>query len=180
MSQLTRKDFDRSLLPDVAAFDCGDVEGPWCAEVSDWIKKPDGALLAIVRYKTKVWLYYLPDGRLVGYGSLGTAKWEWPGIDSPKLKVFHIPFFRVAREFRGQPAGDDQVRHARQIMDDLIGEARRWHATGIEPVVTLYVDERNGAALRFYRKCGFRDFHEKKLASDTTAGKFNLGMVFPF
>ncbi len=180
MSKLARKDFHSTLLPDVADFDCGDAEGAWCVEVSEWIRDPDGALLSMARRKTKVWLYCLPDGRLVGYGSLGTSKWEWPEFGSPLSTLFHIPFFGVAQHFRGKPDGEGEVRYSRQIMEDLIAEARAWPAGRlVTPVVTLYVDERNESAMKFYRKCGFRDFREKRLPSDTTPGKFNLGMVLP-
>ena len=179
MHALTKKEFSRLLSPDVAAFDCGDVDGVWCSEVSAWIRDLDLPFKAMSRYKTKVWLYYHPDGRLIGYGTLGTTNWEWPGLDRPKKKMFHIPFLGVAREFRGKPEVDGAVRYARQVIDDLIEEARRWPMDGVEPLVSLFVDERNEAAMKFYRKVGFRDYHEKKVPTDTTAGKYHLGMILP-
>jgi ribosomal protein S18 acetylase RimI-like enzyme len=175
---LTKVSFDKSRLPDVSTFECGDVGEPWCDDVSNWIKSDEGVLVDMARFKTKVWLYHNAEGQLVGYGSLGISKWEWPDMASPRTKVHHIPYFGVDKAFHGLPAGPPEGRYGAVIIRDLIEEARARHAPDITPIITLFVDERNHPAIKFYRRNEFRDYSEKRLESDVTPGIFNLGMIF--
>ena len=130
----------------------------------------------MARFKTRVWLYYNAAGQMVGYGSLGITKWEWPDMASQRTKVHHIPYLGVGRAFRGLPPGDPEGRYSTFIIRDLIAEARACPTPDVARILTLFVDERN-PALSFYRRIGFRDYHEKRLPS-MTPGYCNLGMVY--
>jgi ribosomal protein S18 acetylase RimI-like enzyme len=176
---LTKVSFDKSRLPDVRAFECGDVGEPWCDDVSKWIKSDEGVLVDMIRFKTKVWLYHDSGGQLVGYGSLGISKWEWPNMASPRTKVHHIPYLGVDKAYHGLPEGPPEGRYSVHIIRDLIEEARSRQAPEIAPLISLFVDERNLPAIKFYRRNGFRDYFEKRLESDMTPGVFNVGMIYP-
>lgn len=122
-------------LPAVQAFDCGTE--PWELEVSDWIKgKPNGVLDDLKRTGgCEVWLYGTPQDGLIGFASLSEPSWGYPAKHDPKPNL--IPMLGIQKRYWGEPAGPKEDRYARQIMDDVIAEAR----THIEraPVLVLYV-----------------------------------------
>jgi hypothetical protein len=73
---LQEEEFSASLasLPEVQAFYCGTL--PFEKAVAKWIKSPAdkySALKSMSERGTKVWLYWHPEGQLVGYGSLGVT-----------------------------------------------------------------------------------------------------------
>jgi len=49
--------------------------------MSEWIKAPPTAQFGNSKYETSIWLYYHPDGRIVGFGSLGLTRWTAPYPD---------------------------------------------------------------------------------------------------
>jgi len=109
----------------VASFDCGDE--PWAREMNDWItdRSSDGVGRAIMEMQAEVWLYANENGILVGFGSLGSTRWRYPGPHDPRFRISIIPALAIRREFQGQPR--DVPRHQRYahlLVSDLIVEAR--------------------------------------------------------
>jgi ribosomal protein S18 acetylase RimI-like enzyme len=159
--------FTEQLLPKVKDFNCGNDQ--WELEVSNWIKAPvgsspvPGALdeMANTDRPCEVWLYGTEQGELVGLGSLGLSKWRWPRPNkSPQVPISVIPYIGIRVEFRGTPE-----RFGSQILADLKAEALT-HPDR-EPVLGLFVDVRNQAALKFYGKEGFQAFGKPILDNAT-------------
>ena len=151
-NDLQAEPFCTSLLHEVADFNCG--SDPWQVEVAQWIKDPSIHDCAVnwMKKGTQVWLYRTEKGELVGYGSLGKAKWNWPPPDGPSETVILIPSFGVRDVYQGEPKeGPREDRYAYQIMGDLIGRAQ---ATGVQ-LLGLFVDPRNRRAITFYDRIGF-------------------------
>jgi GNAT superfamily N-acetyltransferase len=158
-STLSKIPFTKDLLSEVADFECGGK--PYETEVSDWIKTdgPESALEAMQKFGTKVWLY-VEEGNIVGFGSLGVSNWNWPEpTTKPRVRVNLIPMVGIQSRYHGKPDGPTEQRFSTQIMLDLIDEARR--NTDAKPVLGLFVHPDNAAAIRFYRRIGFQDFHQR-------------------
>lgn len=151
--ELRVQPFSASLLTDVQDFHCGDA--PWDVEVAQWIKEPTSGDCAVkwLERGTQVWLYKTDDGKVVGYGSLGTTKWKWPPPDGPREDVSIIPFLGVDCSFQGQPdAVPREERYAYQIIGDLIYKASLHSAI----ILGLFVHLQNGKAINFYDRVGFQ------------------------
>lgn len=150
-----RIDFSAALLPRVQQFDCGNE--PWEREVSDWIKAPlgsGGALDDMLNLQTAVWLYEDGQGKVVGFGSLGQHQLRYPDPKKGIVTRMHvIPFIGLSRDFWGKPPGPSSNRYSRQIMRDILTEARG-HASGLT-LVYLCVHERNGRAINLYKEFNF-------------------------
>jgi hypothetical protein len=67
-----------------------------------------------------------------------------------------VPFAGIRVDCQGQPRDEGVPSFFRQIMGDLALEAGRH--TDREPVIGLFVDERNEHAIHAYKKLGFEDF----------------------
>jgi hypothetical protein len=149
--------FNADLISRVESFDCGTEI--YEAEVSNWIKDPEvGALSAMEKFGTRVWLYINNEDEVVGFGSLGITNWSFPEPKSrPKVKVNLIPEVAIENRFKGKPEGAHEHRFSTQIMRDLMSEARK--TPGVVPIVGLFVHPANHRAIRFYRRMGFRDFY---------------------
>ena len=107
MSQeLDKEPFTEAHWGEVQAFDCGDEV--YELEVSDWLKGPFGqdSALTTIRHPakpSKVWLYRLADGTLVGFGAIGESQWRWKGKKDPKIPVTLIIWLAIAKQFQGLP-----------------------------------------------------------------------------
>lgn len=154
---LSRIDFSAALLPRVQQFDCGSQT--WEKEVSDWIKGSlgsGGALDDMANLNTAVWLYEEKNGELVGFGSLGQHQLRYADPKKGKLTPMHvIPFLGLARSFWGKPTGPPQDRYSREIMRDILDEARK-HPSGLRAVY-LCVHEKNVHAIDLYKEFNFAE-----------------------
>lgn len=92
---LESDEFLPSDLHIVANFNCGNEI--WAILMERWIKSPPTAKFSTnCSFDTSVWLYYHPDGRLVGFGSLGTARWK---IDGERININIIPCLQFKQNF---------------------------------------------------------------------------------
>ena len=123
-----------------------------------WTKGPEWRLYEMKKRKEKlqVWLHVNQMDELVAYSSLGESSWEWPLPDDPRVPVNIIPNVAIQRRFWSKP--EDPPRYSSQIFDHLMFEARA-HTTR-QPLLGLYVDQRNIRAIKAYHKVGFIDFHK--------------------
>lgn len=152
--KIRREDLTLDKLALFSDFDCGDE--PWQRPVSDWIRcqssdPSDSADKSIKSKRCKAYLYRNKDGKLIGFGTLGKSKWNWPKLTDPKIPVVIIPWIGIAKPFHGQPTGENEVRYSDQIIADLYHLAK---AYGLELLV-LYVDPRNLSAIKVYKRNGF-------------------------
>jgi ribosomal protein S18 acetylase RimI-like enzyme len=169
--------FTEELLEVVQTFDCGGEE--WEKPLNAWIKAgPDvenGALFEMNRAarngkQPDVWLHINGEDKLVGYSSLGETNWRWPQPTDPRVPISVIPYVAVQKRFQGKPP--EPPRDSKQIIDHLVFEAgRKPHR---HPLLGLYVDPRNTAAVKVYRREGFVDF---KTYTDPDDGITYQGMI---
>lgn len=138
--------FDASHLHRVADFECGSK--PYQTEVAVWIQAPaeaaDGALQAIRDWGTRVWLYEMDAGELIGFTSLGLRDWS---IRDPatnkrvKTAIQIIPNFAIHSRFKRKPdgVGPDQQYASRVFNDVLLAAYERMTEEGAPAVVGLLV-----------------------------------------
>jgi ribosomal protein S18 acetylase RimI-like enzyme len=140
----------------LVGFSCG--QEPWSRHVSEWILGSD--VLDSMKKGTRVWLFETEAKEVVGFGSLGTSRWNWPPPDGSKATIVLIPMLGIAERFHGQPP-DLEWRYSRQIMGHLIAEAQKLALAGAakaagEPQwLVLMVHRDNARAIRFYEQCGY-------------------------
>lgn len=146
---------DSIRLPEVQTFSCGTAI--YETEISDWIKRADGALKETAK-GTQVWLYYF-DEDLVGFGSLCAAPWKLPSEFASQLPINLIPVVGVQTVFHGKPEGPREGRFASQIMNHLKFEAAK--RTDRLPLLGLFVHPQNERAIRFYQREGFLEYDEE-------------------
>lgn len=142
------KQFTPEMQSLVSGFECGTE--PFAQLMSEWIQ--GNKAVDSMQRGTRVWLFYTADGsEIIGFGSLGATAWRIPTQNDPPITVSIIPALAVTTRFHGQKPPDGAVTYARMILDFLIFKAVE---NGWESLV-LYVDKRNEAAIRLYRKAGF-------------------------
>lgn len=150
--------FTAELLPVVDQFDCG--SDPWETPLAAWIQAgrdvKNGAIYEMRRAERKgkkleVWLHVNEANELVGYSSLGESNWPWPEAHDPRVPINIVPCLALGKRFQGKPL--DPPRYSKQIMDHLIFETRKHQDR--YPLLGLYVDPRNFAAMRFYTRENF-------------------------
>ena len=113
MSSALRKiPFTEELLSAVADFECGSE--PYEAEVADWIKNkgPGCVLDAMKKYGTHVWLYINEENDVVGFGSLGKTRWNWPDPTNPRVSVNLMPMVGIRSKYHGKPEGLSEERYS--------------------------------------------------------------------
>ena len=148
--------FGEHLLGEVGNFTCGKpdaVDERWETDVSEWIKDPGpfGALGAIRTQAAEVWLYHL-DGKLLGFGSIGTEELVFPDSTNSTM-VYTLPCLGIHTQFRSQKFDPPNRSYGRRILGGLIEEVER---RGQFPWLLLYVDPDNPAR-KLYMEFGFRD-----------------------
>jgi ribosomal protein S18 acetylase RimI-like enzyme len=147
---LEAAEFLPASLPLVADFSCGDTI--WGTAMNDWIKSPPTARFGTSRHDTIVWLYYHPDGRIVGFGSLGTTQWKYPPPNGPRKEFSYIPALAIQTFFQHLPPdGLNNPRFSHQILADLIAKA----VSQSSDYVALLVHPENLCAIAVYRRFGF-------------------------
>ena len=101
---------------------------------------------------TRVWLYYNEANALVGFGSLGTTRRQFPADSTTYASFSIIPALAVQSPFWGLPR--DGTKYSHQILSQLIAEAI---ASGTELLI-LDVDIRNRHAIELYMQFGFSNY----------------------
>jgi hypothetical protein len=150
---LDARPFSVAMLSDVQGFDCGD--NPWEQAQSAWITGQ--GVIESQKRGTKVWFYYDDANNLVGFGSLGVTKWNWPPPSGPTLEVAIIPSIALGKAYWGCPkSAPREQKYSRQIMSDLIRRARQMNVS----VLCLYVHKDNVHAISLYREFDFVKFTE--------------------
>jgi hypothetical protein len=146
-------EFSPADLDLVAGFNCGSQ--PWEVAMSEWIRKPPTALFRNSNHETSVWLYYHPDGRIVGFGSLGLTRWTDPFPDGPWLDLSIIPALAIQTEFQHLPrhrGEEDNPSFSHQIVGDLLGKA----LLQSPDFLVLCVHRDNLKAIKLYKHFGFQ------------------------
>ncbi|MBA4064865.1 MAG: N-acetyltransferase [Isosphaera sp.] len=140
----------------LVGFSCG--EALWSRHVGEWLLGSD--VLDSMKRGTRVWLFETAAKEVVGFGSLGTSKWNWPPPDGAKAMIALIPMLGIGERFHGQPP-DPEWRYSRQIMGHLIAEAQELARVGREAEadepqwLVLMVHRENARAIQYYERCGF-------------------------
>ena len=122
-----------------------------------WIKSPkDGAVSEIEKSAKKnrglqIWLHVNQAGDLVGFSSLGESNWWWPTPSDPRVPVSVVPYVAIQKQYQGRP--DSPPKYSHQIIQHLVFEASQH--THRQPILGLYVDAHNNAALKLYEREGF-------------------------
>ena len=142
---------------DLVNFDCGD--SAWAGAATEWIQGSD-AIESITKRGTRVWLYRNEQDVVIGYGSLGLTRRQWPPPDGDHANLQIIPMLGIDYRHHGKPS-DPEWRYSHQIMSHLRHEAIITLAEHVSagkstfPILTLYVHENNAAAIRLYQNFGF-------------------------
>jgi GNAT superfamily N-acetyltransferase len=171
--------FTKEQIGRVQDFVCGTE--PHQTPLADWIKNHS---LVQLKNGTKIWLYETDCDmkHLIGYGSLGKAKWNQPrpdgnGVD--EVKVVCLPNFAVHRDFWGKPEGAPrEERFSYQIIKHLQIEAVEMlhNSPVLKPLLILYVHPGNEPAKKLYSNCGFSEFPLTK--HDPATGAEGQCMVY--
>lgn len=156
--QLYADEFTKEDLPEVAQFDCcGESDAPWARAANEWLLGSD--VWQSKRRGTRVWLYRLASGVVVGFGSLGLTRRRWPPPDGGYRNLLIIPMLGIDHLFQGKPTDSEKYSH--QILRHLLHEASQLiqheEAAGrsTTSVLTLWVHKENKAAMKLYQRFGF-------------------------
>lgn len=137
--------FTEAMAAEVAGFECGSRK--FEKKMAAWISGPE-ALDSIRTRGTTVFLYYAPNGDLVGFGSLGPS--EWGPRDGPKIPLIVIPALAIQSSQQGKPDGDEKDKFSHQIMRDLIARARLLG----RPILGLFVHPKTNGPSGYIRNLG--------------------------
>jgi hypothetical protein len=142
---------------DLANFDCGNDS--WAEAATEWIQGSD-VVESITKRKTRVWLYRNEQDVVIGFGSLGLTRRQWPPPDGDHANLQIIPMVGLDYRHHGKPP-DPNWRYSRQIISHLRHEAISTLADHFNarkstlPLLTLYVHQDNAAAITLYQRFGF-------------------------
>jgi hypothetical protein len=143
---LESAEFLPSDLPLVGNFCCG-VDS-WSLAMNQWIKAPPTAAFGVGDRDTVAWLYFAPDGSVVGFGSLGTTRRSDPFPQGKRRTFSIIPAVAIDTAFqRLGTTGNDCIRLSNQILADLIGKAMAGNSTDH---LILGVHKDNAPARKLY------------------------------
>ncbi len=151
--QLTADFFTEADQKELVGFSCGDsVVAKTCDE---WIKGAD-VLGSMTRWKTLVWLYRNTAEQIVGFGSVGKCRWQWPLPDGEHTNLVLIPMLGIDAQFQGEPP-DKEWRYSHQIMNHLMFEAHQIAAAASKPIewLLLLVHPDNQRAIKLYEAFDF-------------------------
>jgi ribosomal protein S18 acetylase RimI-like enzyme len=149
-------------LPLVADFSAGE-DTEWGMAMTEWIKSPPTKRFGNAETDTVIWLYYHPDGRIVGFGSLGTTRRRCYQPDGPYENYSFIPALAIQRPFQHLPPDDlNNPPFSHQIMLDLIFKA----FSQPPDVVLLLVHPENRHAAALYRRFEFEALPERHKNGD--------------
>jgi RimJ/RimL family protein N-acetyltransferase len=129
----------------------------WELEIERFIKEVVADVIA--EYGTEVWLYATEEDGLVGFGSLGASRWNWPLPTSKRVPISIIPHLGIHKAFWGQPREEGTRRFSDQIMDHLIYEAQQH--TERNRALGLFVHPDNHRAIAAYQRAGFSMFSQR-------------------
>ena len=155
--QLYADEFSEDDLPELVDFDCcGDSDTPWARAADEWLLGSD--VWQSKRRGTRVWLYRLGSGVVVGFGSLGMTRRRWPPPDGGYRNLLIIPMLGIDYRFQGGPTASEKYSH--QIVRHLLHEASQLvqqEAAGrsTSSVLTLWVHKDNKRAMKLYERFGF-------------------------
>ena len=177
--------FSADLIGLVQGFNCGD-DSVWLTDVNRWIKrKPESGECAISCISDpdrwcRVWLYFstadFSTDTLVGYSSLGIAKWPLTESSKTRTTIGLIPYFGVDKNFHGLHHEEGET-YAVGMFRDLLGHAHHDLDKSIE-FLGLYVHQENPAGKKFWQaKCDFEFLKHHKTRDDL--GTY-LGMISRF
>ncbi len=153
--QLYAVEFTEADQARLVGFSCGDE--PWSKHVTEWILGSD--VIDSMKRGTRVWLFETEQGKVIGFGSVGTSEWQWPPPRGSKTTIVLIPMLGISVRFRGEPR-DPDWRYSHQLMSHLIaegqGKAREWTGDAEKKPqwLVLMVHRDNARAIRFYERCG--------------------------
>lgn len=155
--QLYAVEFTEAHQARLRRFSCGD-ETVSARMANEWIL--GSSVFASRERGTRVWLFETGRGEIVGFGSVGQAKWRCPPPDGNREDVVIIPMLGIDARYQGQP-DDPDWRYSNQIMAHLLYETQRivceWDGDAARRPqrVVLLVHPDNRRAIRFYERCGF-------------------------
>lgn len=121
---------------------------------AEWIQ--DGTFQSVRRELnrgTQVWLYRNATGAVVGFGSLGTIRWDFGG---EYRKIQFIPMLGIVAGHQGLPKPDSGTpKYCHQLIAHLIAEAQV--RASESSYLGLSVRPDNRRAIRLYERAGFVD-----------------------
>lgn len=156
-------------LEEVRTFHCGDE--PWQVPLARWItgQATEDALFWMQERGTRVWLYALPSGEVVGYGSLGVTRWALDPDSRKRSEIYILPMLALRSAFQGKPERAGSLKFSHQILGDLVAKAARAESPAL-PGVGLFVDTRNQPAISLYERFGFRAVAAPLVPDEETEG----------
>jgi hypothetical protein len=95
--QLYAIEFTEADQARLAGFSCR-VEA-WSPSAAEWIRGSD--VLDSMKRGTRVWLFENVAGEIVGFGSVGPARWRWPPPDGAYAPILLIPVLGLDTRFQG-------------------------------------------------------------------------------
>jgi RimJ/RimL family protein N-acetyltransferase len=170
MADLVAIEFRKDHLDLFRDFDCG--QEPYERELAEWIRQESTIALS---QGTKVWIYATSDKAIIGYGSLGVTRWNYPSPSAKRIALAIIPSLAIHRQYWGKPEGPREKRYSSQILDHLITEASFLPLK--VPMLGLFVHPENLRAIKAYERANFRQFSQTSV--DKVTGVTYCSMIRP-
>lgn len=150
---MKRLPFTRHDAHLVADFDCGTAEA-YQTEVAAWIRNvAEDVWEAIREGQLHVWLYLTEDDEVIGFASLTLQVLTLDEPPQQEGEALMLPYYALRTKYHKKPVGPWQQYYSRQILRDVLAEAR--HHPSRNPKLGLYVHPDNAGAIRLYEQFGF-------------------------
>jgi RimJ/RimL family protein N-acetyltransferase len=150
---MKRIPFTRNHAHLVADFDCGTAE-TYQTEVADWIRNVNEDVWeAIGKSRLQVWLYLTEDDDVIGFASLALQVITLDESSQQFGEALMLPYYALRTKYHKKPDGPWQQYYSRQILRDLLAEARKHPSQNTR--LGLYVHPNNTGAIRLYEQFGF-------------------------